>query len=53
MLYFVRTEYLLDGWFSTHTVREFTNAAAAIDYATARTEAGVVAVRIYTNGEAA
>jgi hypothetical protein len=53
MLYFVRTEYLLDGWLATHTVREFADPAAAIDYATARTEDGVVSVRLYTSEEAA
>lgn len=53
MIYFVRVEYLLNGWFRTHTVREFSDAVAAIEYATSQVGEGVVSARIYTNGEAA
>lgn len=51
MTYFVRTEFLAGGWLKTHSVNEFDDPMAAIDFATAQTCAEVVSVKVYSNEE--
>jgi len=53
MIHFVRTDFLAGGFLKTHTVREFADAAAAIDFATSQIGEDVISVKIYTNGESA